>query len=85
MQGITEFKQQLSAIETYFYWPSMKKDIQAYVSQCLTCQKVKYDRGKQPGLLFSHFHTRCSLGEYFHGFYFWACQNLFMVIQVFGQ
>lgn len=40
-----------SAIETYFYWPSMKKDIQAYVLQCLTCQKVKYDRGKQPGLL----------------------------------
>ena len=40
-----------SAIETYFYWPSMKKDIHAYVSQCLTCQKVKYDRGKQPGLL----------------------------------
>ena len=40
-----------NAIEMYFYWPSMKKDIQAYVSQCLTCQKVKYDRGKQPGLL----------------------------------
>ena len=40
-----------SAIETYFYWQSMKKYIQAYVSQCMTCQKVKYDRGKQPGLL----------------------------------
>lgn len=40
-----------NAIEMYFYWQSMKKDIQAYVSQCLTCQKVKYDRGKQPCLL----------------------------------
>ena len=27
-----------NAIEIYFYWPSMKKDIQV-VSQCLTCQK----------------------------------------------
>ena len=40
-----------NAIETYFYWPSMKKDIQDYVSQCLVCQQVKYDRGKAPGLL----------------------------------
>ena len=39
------------AIETYFYWPSMQKDIQDYVSKCLICQKVKYDRGKTPGLL----------------------------------
>ena len=39
------------AIKMYFYWPSMKKYIQAYISQCLTCQKVKYDRGKQLGLL----------------------------------
>ena len=39
------------AIETYFYWPSMKHDIQVYVSQCMMCQKVKYDRGKQVGLL----------------------------------
>ena len=29
----------------------MKQDINAYVSQCLMCQKVKYDRGKQAGLL----------------------------------
>ncbi|MCO5548234.1 hypothetical protein L7F22_001691 [Adiantum nelumboides] len=41
----------MNAIETYFFWPKMKKDIQEYVSQCIICQKVKYDRGKQPGLL----------------------------------
>ncbi|MCO5549888.1 hypothetical protein L7F22_003362 [Adiantum nelumboides] len=39
------------AIETYFYWPTMKGDIQDYVSKCVVCQKTKYDRGKQPGLL----------------------------------
>ena len=40
-----------SVIETYFYWPSMKHDIKEYVLQCLMCQKVKYDRGRQAGLL----------------------------------
>ena len=39
------------AIETYFYWPSMRKDIHTYVEQCMVCQKVKYDRGKALGLL----------------------------------
>ncbi|MCO5563730.1 hypothetical protein L7F22_017377 [Adiantum nelumboides] len=29
----------------------MKEDIQEYVSQCIICQKVKFYRGKQPGLL----------------------------------
>ena len=41
----------LKGVELYFYWPTMKKDITHYVSSCLVCQKVKYDRGKQPGLL----------------------------------
>ena len=39
------------AIETYFYWSSMQKDIHDYVEKCMVCQKVKYDRGKAPGLL----------------------------------
>ncbi|MCO5601606.1 hypothetical protein L7F22_055729 [Adiantum nelumboides] len=39
------------AIETYFYWPTMKRDIPYYVSKCVVCQKTKFDRGKQPGLL----------------------------------
>ena len=41
----------LRSTEMYFYWPTMKKDIPNYVSQCIVCQKTKYDRGKQPGLL----------------------------------
>ena len=39
------------AIETYFYWPTMKDDIHRYVEECVTCQKVKFDRHKTPGLL----------------------------------
>ncbi|MCO5574510.1 hypothetical protein L7F22_028295 [Adiantum nelumboides] len=41
----------LKAIETYFYWPTMKRDIPDYVSKCVVCQKTKFDKGKQPGLL----------------------------------
>ncbi|MCO5588821.1 hypothetical protein L7F22_042781 [Adiantum nelumboides] len=41
----------LRAIETYFYWPTMKRDIPDYVSKCVVCQKTKFDRGKQPRLL----------------------------------
>ena len=39
------------AMEIYFYWPTMKRDIKEYVSQCVVCQNTKYDRGKQTGLL----------------------------------
>ena len=39
----------LKGAAMYFYWPTIKKDITAYVSSCMVCQKVKYDRGKQPG------------------------------------
>ena len=39
------------ALERYFYWPSMRTDIERYVRECLICQKVKYDRHKTPGLL----------------------------------
>ena len=38
-------------IETYFYWPSLKKDVHDFVLQCMVCQKVKYDRGKSQGLV----------------------------------
>ena len=33
----------------YFHWPSMKHNIEDYVSQCMMCQKLKYDRGKLQG------------------------------------
>ena len=39
------------AIETYLYWPMLRQDIQDYVSKCIVCQKVKYDRGKAFGFL----------------------------------
>ena len=39
------------AIETYFFWTGMQQDIQDYVTKCIVCQKVKYDRGKAPGIV----------------------------------
>ena len=41
----------LKGVEMYFYRPTMKKNIQEYVAKCIVCQKKKYDRGKQLGLL----------------------------------
>ena len=41
----------LKALETYFYWPTIKQDVHRFVEECMTCQKVKFDRGKTPGLL----------------------------------
>ena len=34
-----------------FYWPQMKRDITRFVSECLTCQKIKSYKGKKLGLL----------------------------------
>ncbi|MCO5567022.1 hypothetical protein L7F22_020705 [Adiantum nelumboides] len=39
------------ALERYFFWPTLKADIEKYVRECLVCQKVKYDRHKPAGLL----------------------------------
>lgn len=41
----------LFVLERHFYWPSLRKYIFNFVEQCLTCQKVKFDKGKTPGLL----------------------------------
>ena len=38
-------------MEAYFYWPHLRKDVQEYVSKCIVFQKVKFDKGKAPGLL----------------------------------
>ena len=35
----------------YFYWPTMTNDIKTQVSSCMVCQNIKYNRGKQLGLL----------------------------------
>ena len=39
----------MNANVMYFHWPSMKHNIEDYVSQCMMCQKIKYDRGKLQG------------------------------------
>ena len=34
-----------------FWWPSMKRDVVAFVSRCLTCQQVKAEHKRPGGLL----------------------------------
>ncbi|MCO5577168.1 hypothetical protein L7F22_030992 [Adiantum nelumboides] len=41
----------VKAIDTFFYWPTLKRHVDAFVRSCLVCQKVKFDRQKAPGLL----------------------------------
>ena len=41
----------VKAVETFFYWPALRCDVNVYVKSCMVCQKVKYDRQKAPGLL----------------------------------
>ena len=41
----------LKGTKLYFYWPTIKQDVHRFVEECVTCQKVKFDRGKAPGLL----------------------------------
>ena len=61
----------LKGAEMYFYWPTMKVDIHAYVTSCMVCQKSKYDRGKQPGLLQPLPIPKFPVGKHLHGFYLW--------------
>ena len=35
----------------HYWWRRMKKDIVAYVAQCLNCQQVKYEHQRPGGLL----------------------------------
>ncbi|MCO5593065.1 hypothetical protein L7F22_047071 [Adiantum nelumboides] len=41
----------VKAVETFFYWPTLRRELDAFVRECITCQKVKFDRQKAPGLL----------------------------------
>ena len=41
----------IQAMELYFYWLTMRQDVNDYISKCLTCQRVKYNRHKTFGLL----------------------------------
>lgn len=38
-------------LKQYFHWPSMKQDVQTFVSSCTICLRAKPDRTKSPGLL----------------------------------
>ena len=41
----------IQAMEIYFFWSTMRQDVNEYISQCMVCQKVNYDRHKSFGLL----------------------------------
>ncbi|GKE70186.1 putative reverse transcriptase domain-containing protein, partial [Tanacetum coccineum] len=40
-----------SNLRDMYWWPGMKRDIATYVSECLTCTKVKAERQSPSGLL----------------------------------
>jgi hypothetical protein len=44
----------LAAVTQTFWWPNMKRTIQHYVRNCVTCQRNKATRHKPYGLLQSH-------------------------------
>ncbi|KAK4258952.1 hypothetical protein QN277_005343 [Acacia crassicarpa] len=46
--GITKMYNDL---KRNYWWPGMKKDVTKFVIGCLTCQKVKIEHQKPPGLL----------------------------------
>ncbi|MCO5558166.1 hypothetical protein L7F22_011743 [Adiantum nelumboides] len=41
----------VKAGETFFYWPTLRRDVDAFVRECIICQTAKIDRQKAPGLL----------------------------------
>ena len=40
-----------SLLKQGYYWSQMREDVVEYTKTCLTCQRDKVDRQKQPGLL----------------------------------
>ena len=38
-------------IKQHFYWPSLKAEVRAFVTECTICQQAKPDRSKLLGLL----------------------------------
>ncbi|GJZ36993.1 putative reverse transcriptase domain-containing protein [Tanacetum coccineum] len=52
-------------LQDMYWWPGMKRDIATYVSECLTCAKVKTEHQRPSGIL----QTRDSMevGKYHHG------------------
>ncbi|WVZ17774.1 hypothetical protein V8G54_010756 [Vigna mungo] len=48
--GDTGVNKTLKRLSASFYWGSMAKDVKSFVSQCVVCQRMKYNI-KQPGVL----------------------------------
>nr|KYP55263.1 Retrotransposable element Tf2 [Cajanus cajan] len=46
--GVTKTFKRLN---TNFFWPHMRADVQHFVAQCHTCQQLKYETKKPAGLL----------------------------------
>ncbi|GKC16027.1 retrotransposable element Tf2, partial [Tanacetum coccineum] len=41
----------LKRIQSLFYWPKLRTDVQTYIKECEVCQKCKADLAASPGLL----------------------------------
>ena len=46
--GVAKMYQDLKKL---YWWRGMKRDVSIFVSRCVTCQQVKADHQKTPGLL----------------------------------
>ncbi|XP_054820654.1 uncharacterized protein LOC129319579 [Prosopis cineraria] len=38
-------------VKRYWWWPGIKKDVMKFMTQCLTCQKVKVEHQRPAGML----------------------------------
>ena len=72
----------IQAMEVYFFWLTMRQDVNEYISQCMVCQKVNYDRHKSFGLL-QLFQTY--LGKVLPWILSLVCPSLFMEIMRYGR
>ncbi|WVZ17267.1 hypothetical protein V8G54_010249 [Vigna mungo] len=51
MAGHTGISRTLSKLMANFYWHTIRRDVKAFVEQCVTCQQTKLPTHSQPGLL----------------------------------
>ena len=50
-----------------FWWHGMKRDILAYVTRCLLCQRIKAERTRYPSKIHPHDIPQMKRKKYFHG------------------
>lgn len=41
----------MKRVEQFFYWPSLKSDVEKYIRECDVCQRNKNEHVPYPGLL----------------------------------